>query len=298
MDYRKLGKSDLNVSRIAFGCMSLKGTEAENERIIHQAMEYGINYFDTADIYDNGRNEEALGKAIKEVRSSLIIASKVGNQPRADGSGLDWNPRKEYILKQVEGSLQRLQTDYIDLYQLHGGTINDPVDETIDAFETLKQQGKIRHYGISSIRPNVIREYVQRSTMVSVMMQYSLLDRRAEEEAFQLLQEHNISVVARGTVATGLLVDKEPKAYLNYTTEQVKEAAAIIAELSKNRTAAQTAIQFALHHPAVTSAVVGIRTLEQLKEAAEVFSVPALAEEELQQLSSAIDVNFYQEHRN
>src|SRR6202034_3432729 len=96
-------------------------------------------------------------------------------------------------------------TDYIDLYQLHGGTIDDPIDETIEAFELLQQQGKIRYYGISSIRPNVISEYVQRSNIISVMMQYSLLDRRPEESCLQLLQQNNIGVLARGSVAGGLL---------------------------------------------------------------------------------------------
>jgi aryl-alcohol dehydrogenase-like predicted oxidoreductase len=86
----------------------------------------------------------------------VIIATKVGNQWRADGSGWDWNPNKDYIISAVEQSLKRLQTDYIDLYQLHGGTMEDPIDETIEAFEQLQKQGKIRYYGISSIRPTVI----------------------------------------------------------------------------------------------------------------------------------------------
>ena len=96
-----------------------------------------------------------------------------------DGTG---TLQKNIFSSAVDQSLKRLQTDYIDLYQLHGGTIEDPIDEMIEAFETLKAAGKIRYYGISSIRPNVIREYVKRSSIVSVMMQYSLLDRRPEEE--------------------------------------------------------------------------------------------------------------------
>ncbi len=166
MEYKKLGKSDLKISRIGFGCMSLKDDQAENEQILHKAIEYGISYFDTADIYNKGMNETCVGKALKGKREQAIIATKVGNQLRSDGSGLDWNSRKEYILTAVEESLRHLQTDYIDLYQLHGGTIDDPIDETIEAFELLKKQGKIRYYGISSIRPNVIREYVRRSDII------------------------------------------------------------------------------------------------------------------------------------
>ncbi|MDQ3842542.1 MAG: aldo/keto reductase, partial [Bacteroidota bacterium] len=219
MEYRQLGTSNLQISKIAFGCMSLHQDEGAYQKIIDQAIASGINFFDTADLYDKGRNEEYLGQALKVKRKEVLIATKVGNQWRPDGSGWDWNPRKEYILTAVEKSLKRLQTDYIDLYQLHGGTIQDNIDETIGAFEQLVQQGKIRYYGISSIRPNVIREYVKRSHIVSVMMQYSLLDRRPEEEAFPLLQQHTIGVLARGSVAQGLLINKPPKPYLNYNTE-------------------------------------------------------------------------------
>ncbi|MCW3118914.1 MAG: oxidoreductase, partial [Chitinophagaceae bacterium] len=163
MKYNLLGKSSLAISEIGFGCMSLKGPEKENSDLIHKALDSGINFFDTADIYSQGKNEIIVGKALNKKRKEVIIATKVGNQWRKDGSGLDWNPDKKHILAAVEESLLRLQTDYIDLYQLHGGTINDTLDETIEAFEFLQAQGKIRHYGISSIRPNVIREYVQRS---------------------------------------------------------------------------------------------------------------------------------------
>src|SRR5882724_1023228 len=156
MRYRTLGGSQLNVSEIGFGCMSLGEDGRSNTALLHRALEKGINFFDTADLYQQGRNETFVGKALHNKRSEVIIATKVGNQWRPDGSGWDWNPRKVYILEAVNQSLSRLQTDYIDLYQLHGGTIDDPIDETIEAFEQLQQQGKIRYYGISSIRPNVI----------------------------------------------------------------------------------------------------------------------------------------------
>ncbi|HTM91038.1 MAG TPA: aldo/keto reductase, partial [Flavisolibacter sp.] len=178
MIYHQLGKSDLQISRIGFGCMSLKPNDPQSEKILHRAIELGINYFDTADLYDKGANEELLGRVLKEKRNQIILATKAGNHWRADGSGWDWNPRKEYILKCADESLKRLQTDYIDLFQLHGGTMNDPIDETMEAFEQLLKEGKIRYYGISSIRPNVIRHWSQHSNIVSVMTQNSLLDRR------------------------------------------------------------------------------------------------------------------------
>jgi aryl-alcohol dehydrogenase-like predicted oxidoreductase len=298
MNYKQLGNSDLKISSVSFGCMSLKGDQAENENVIHRAIEYGINYFDTADFYDKGLNEIMVGKALKAKRDKVVIASKVGNQWWLDGSGWDWNPRKDYILTAVEESLKRLQTDYIDLYQLHGGTIDDPIEETIDAFEKLKKQGKIRHYGISSIRPNVINRFVSLSNIASVMIQYSLLDRRPEETCLPLLEKNNIGVLVRGSVAGGLLVNKPSTAYLNYTEQQVQEmATAVKRQAIPGRSDAQTAIQFVLDHPAVTSAVVGIRTLEQLKDAVETLSVPRLAKNEKEELAKSIEANFYTDHR-
>jgi aryl-alcohol dehydrogenase-like predicted oxidoreductase len=298
MEYVQLGISDLRISRIGFGCMSLGDDDAANEIILHRAIDLGINFFDTADLYRKGMNELCVGKGLKPNRDKIYIATKVGNQWRADGSGWDWNPRKAYILAEVENSLQRLQTDYIDLYQLHGGTIDDPIDETIEAFEQLKQQGKIRHYGISSIRPNVIREYIKRSNIVSVMMQYSLLDRRPEETCLPLLLENNIGVLSRGAVAQGLLVNKPPKAYLNYSPQQVEQAAAAIQAVSNDqRNTAQTAIRFVLQHPAVIAAVAGIRTMQQLEEAVSAITAPPITAPEMKELQEAVVINKYEQHR-
>jgi aryl-alcohol dehydrogenase-like predicted oxidoreductase len=298
MKYKPLGKSGIQISEVSFGCMSLGSDDAENAQLLHQALDGGINYFDTADLYQGGENEKTVGRAFKDRRDKVILATKVGNQMRADGSGWDWNPRKSYILAAVEGSLQRLQTDYLDLYQLHGGTREDPIEETMEAFEILQQQGKIRHYGISSIRPNVIRQYVQRSRMVSVMMQYSLLDRRPEEACLDLLREHNIGVLVRGSYAQGLLIGKAPVAYLNYTAGEVEQAAAAVREVAGNsRTPAEIAGRFVLDHPAVTSAVLGIRTRGQLAQALRLAETNPLAEAERQTLRQALPVNTYQQHR-
>jgi aryl-alcohol dehydrogenase-like predicted oxidoreductase len=279
--------------------MSLDPAKEETGiRIIHQAIESGINFVDTADLYHKGLNEVLVGKALKSKRKEIILATKAGNQLRPDGSGWDWNPRKEYIIGAVEKSLSRLQTDYIDLYQLHGGTIDDPIDETIEAFEVLKQSGKIRYYGISSIRPNVIREYVKRSNIVSVMMQYSLADRRPEESVLSLLKEHNIGVLVRGAVAQGLLLGKAAKDYLGHSAEEINRAAeAIRTCITEDRTASQTAVRFVLQHPAVTSAVTGVSKMEQLKDIAGATDSPVLTEEEIKILQDSISAKKYQEHR-
>ncbi|SKC62578.1 aldo/keto reductase [Ohtaekwangia koreensis] len=298
MKYKKLGTSDLQISEISFGCMSLEDDHEANAKLLHTAFEKGINYFDTADIYQRGFNEETVGRAFKAMRSKVILATKVGNQPRSDGRGLDWNASRKYILQAVEKSLSRLQTDYIDLYQLHGGTLDDPIDETIEAFELLRQQGKIRYYGISSIRPNVIRQYITRSNIVSVMMQYSLLDRRPEEECLSLLDQNSIGVVTRGSIAKGLLVSKPAEPYLNYTAEQVSTAAEAVTSVSgASRSKTATALQFVLQHAAVTSAVVGIRTPEQLEENIRAAAAPQLTQNEIDLLRNSIPVNKYDQHR-
>lgn len=293
MNNVKLGTSDLWISEISVGCMSLDVHSTDSITLLQSAYESGINFFDTADLYDKGENEVLLGKALNNVRDEIIIATKVGNQIREDSSGWDWNPTKEYIVSAVEDSLRRLNTDYIDLYQLHGGTIDDPIDETIEAFEILKQQGKIREYGISSIRPNVIREWVQKSNMASVMMQYSLLDRRPEEEALDLLQEHGISVITRGSLAKGLLVDKPSKAYLDYNTSEVEK---LQSDLRETGQPLAYAIEFVLQHHAVASAVLGMRTIEQLEhnlKAHEVETDP----EVINRLKKILPQNTYSKHR-
>lgn len=172
------------------------------------------------------------------------------------------------------------------------------MDETIEAFEELKQIGKIRQYGISSIRPNVIQAYVNRSAMVSVMMQYSLLDRRPEETCLDLLHQHSIGVLTRGSLAQGLLVDKPAKPYLSHSLEEVKYAAdAIQALIQPGRTATQAALRFALHHPAVCSAVTGIRTMEQLQDSLDIQHSPRLTEAEFLVLSQSAKPTYYTEHR-
>lgn len=297
MEYAQLGRSGLSISRVAMGCMSLPLDEAANS-IIHHALSLGINYFDTADIYNDGINEEIVGKALRGRRHEAIIASKVGNVRKKDG-GLDWNPSRQHILRSIDESLRRLSTEYIDVYQLHGGTINDNIDEVIETFELLIQQGKIRHYGISSIRPNVVREYVSKSQIVSVMMQYSLLDRRPEEECLDLLQTNNIGILARGSVAQGLLVGKPSRPYLDLSAEEVRHAAEAVELLTNpSRTNTAIALGYVLQKEGITSAVVGMRTTEHVDEAVvAAVSAPNLSAGELESLAGAVRALRYKEHR-
>lgn len=298
MEYRTLPGADWQLSELSFGCMSLQGNDAENARLLHKAFDHGVNYFDTADLYQNGANEETVGKALQDRREEVIIATKVGNEMRPDGSGWDWNPTKNYILKAVDKSLQRLRTDYIDLYQLHGGTIDDPIEEVIGAFEELKAAGKIRYYGISSIRPNVIRTYLDRAQILSNMMQYSLLDRRPEEEAMHLLHEQGVGVMVRGALAKGRLAGKDVSGYLNYPLQAVDLLMNKIKSFSiEKMPLSKIALQWVLANPVVSTVVLGTRTEAQLDDALAYYNSPFLSEEQVRELSAVLKPNLYTNHR-
>mgnify|MGYP006289241257 CR=1 FL=1 len=264
MRYRKLGHSGIEVSELSIGAMSFR---ADQPKVAHDILNYGIeqgiNLIDTADLYEHGENEKLIGECIKNRRSDLVIATKVGNRWRDDGSGWDWVPTKDYILKAVDQSLKRLQTDYIDLYQLHGGTIDDPMDEVIEAFEMLIEAGKIRAYGISSIRPNTIRLFTDIGRPTSIMMQYSLLDRRPEEKMLNYLREQSIGVLARGVLAKGLLAAKPATPFLKYTESEVSE---LQKDMQKQGNIAAIALSFVLKNSALSSALVGFSSLNQIKE--------------------------------
>lgn len=302
MKKNRLGTSELMVSEIGLGCMSL-GTKVEPAvDLIHEALDHGVNLLDTADLYDAGRNEEIVGQAIRGRREQVIVATKVGNRRIPGKEGWSWDPSKAYIKQAVHESLKRLQTDYIDLYQLHGGTMDDPVHETIEAFEELKKEGLIRYYGISSIRPNVIREYVERASIVSVMNQYSVADRRAEEEVLPLLEQQGISVIARGPVASGVLADsgaaKADKGYLDYTPEQLHTIRQGLNRLvTDDRSMAQTAIRYALSHPAVAAVVPGASSRQQLLHNIAASKAAPLTAAEIQAIREHSPANLYKQHR-
>ncbi len=302
MERRRLGNSDLFVSEIGLGTMSLGSDEKIATSIIDNALEHGINFLDTADLYDRGLNEELVGKAIKSKRQNIILATKVGNRWHEGRDSWTWDPSKAYIKEGVKESLRRLQTDYIDLYQLHGGTVEDYIEETIEAFDDLTKEGIIRYYGISSIRPNVIREYVKYSNIVSVMMQYSLLDRRPES-IFPLLEENSISVIARGPLAKGVLTSKkkispsiEKNGYLSYSHVEIQGILNKLSTTERNRPLEATAIQFDLYSKVVGTVIPGASNVQQLINNAKTIDAPPLSLQEYTYLQSITKQEEYLQH--
>ena len=299
MKKRELGKSGLFVSEIGFGCMSLPNDLDESKRIVDAALHAGINYFDTADLYDAGRNEELIGEALIGKRQEIILATKAGNKLNADGAGWTWDSSKEHIMAAVKKSLLRLGTDYIDVYQLHGGTMDDDVEETIDAFQSLKKEGLIRQYGISSIRPNVINRFLESGSAVTVMMQYNLLDRRPEEW-FPMIHKAGASVITRGTIAKGYLtsegISKAEKTdgFVEYDGNALKQ---VIGSLeSKTGDLHAAAIAFVLEDKTVGSALIGARTTEQLLDSIIAYE-KKISRLEIAQLRNITKKHVYKEHR-
>ena len=264
MKQRTLGQSTLAISELSLGCMSLPTNLADAQYVIAAALDAGINYFDTADLYNKGVNEEIVGAALKSHRSDIILATKVGNRWQDGVDGWSWDASPQYMKQAVKESLRRLQTDYIDVYQLHGGTLEDQWPEIINTFDELKQDGLIREYGISSIRPNVFVPFLQNSNAISNMMQFNILDQRAAEW-FPLIEEAGASVVTRGSIAKGILTVEWKQRlanYMSYSEHEVKQVLEHLEQQFGNVHAASLA--YNLQYDAVASTVIGARTREQL----------------------------------
>lgn len=294
MDYVRLGNSGLKVSRISLGCWIFgsdsptygkpgKVSVTDSIRIIEKALDLGINFIDNANRYTGGEAEEILGKAIKGRRSDVVVATKVRGRmgPGPNDEGLS----RVHIMREVENSLRRLGTDYIDLYQAHSVDWETPLEETLRAFEDLISQGKVRYIGCSNFPAWVLAKSlwisdVQHFTkFVSIQPVYSLANREVEKEIQPLCVDQGIGMILYSPLAGGLLSGKyengapagsrgaaEPR-----MIEQVRrfeKGLGILKETAHatGKTPSQVALNWIINRPAVSSAIIGASQVEQLEE--------------------------------
>jgi len=209
METRRLGQN-LEVSALGLGCMGMSefyGTADEGEAIatIHRAIELGISFLDTADMYGPFTNEKLVGRAIADRRDKVVLATKFGNERGEDGSFLGINGSPEYVRRACDASLQRLGVDHIDLYYQHRVDLKTPIEETVGAMKELVETGKVRHIGLSEAAPDTIRRAHAVHPITALQTEYSLWSRDPEDEILPTVRELGIGFVAYSPLGRGFL---------------------------------------------------------------------------------------------
>jgi aryl-alcohol dehydrogenase-like predicted oxidoreductase len=209
MMQKALGKGGLLVSRMGLGCMGMSefygpGDEAESIRTIHRALDLGMNFLDTADIYGLGRNEELVGKAIRDRRNQAVLATKFGNVRGKDGSWLGVNGKPDYVRSCCEASLRRLGVENIDLYYQHRVDPETPIEDTVGAMAELVRQGKVRFLGLSEAAPETIRRACAVHSIAALQTEYSLWTRDPEGEVLTVCRENGVGFVAYSPLGRGI----------------------------------------------------------------------------------------------
>ncbi len=210
MDTRKLGSEGLEVGALGLGCMGMSefygvGDEAESVATVHRALELGVNFLDTADMYGPFTNEELVGRAIKGRRDEVVLATKFGNERRPDGSMVGINGTPEYVHQACDASLQRLGVEHIDLYYQHRVDPNVPIEETVGAMKELVTAGKVRFLGLSEAAPETIRRAHKVHPISALQTEYSLWSRDPEREILPTIRELGIGFVPYSPLGRGFL---------------------------------------------------------------------------------------------
>ncbi len=322
MQYTKFGKTGLEVSRICLGCMSFgvpdRGghpwslDEDRAKPIIHRALELGINFFDTANVYSDGTSEEILGKVLVPAipREELVLATKVHGRMREgpNGAGLS----RKAILQELDASLRRLRVDYVDLYQIHRFDPTTPLEETLEALSDAVKSGKVRYIGASSMYAWQFAKALFTSELhgwvrfVSMQNHYNLLYREEEREMLPLCADQGIAVIPWSPLARGRLArawgeetersrtDEFGRRLYSDSDRRIVEAVSSVAG-RRGVTMAQVALAWLLQRPEVTAPIVGVTRTEQLDELVGALSVE-LSPEEVAQVESPYEPHWVAGH--
>ncbi len=309
MEYIRFGNTGLRVSRICLGTMTYgKPTdrwkwalnEEQSRPFIQKALELGINFFDTADIYSYGASEEVLGSALKDFarRDEVVLATKVFNPMSKDPN--DAGLSRKHIMSSIDSSLQRLKTDYVDIYQIHRWDYNTPVEETLEALHDIVKAGKARYIGASSMYSWQFAKALYISDMngwtrfVSMQPHYNLIYREEEREMIPLCLDQKIAVIPWSPLARGLLTGKRSKERNEtyraktddfgkslYTSDSDFEIIGRLSELAAERSLppARVALAWLLSKPAVTAPIIGASKPGHLEDAVAAVSVKLTGDE-------------------
>ena len=315
MKHRKLGHTGLIVSEVALGSMQFGGKmnmgnlgQEDTSRMVKLALDNGINLIDTADVYSLGESETLLGNALKGIRREIVLATKV-RLPMSDNFNRSGATRVN-ILREVEGSLKRLQTDYIDLYQVHGWDSNTPLEETLRTLDDLVRHGKVRYIGFCNLMSwqaataVMLQERLGLERYVTAQMHYSLVGRGIEYEFQSFAEYHHIGILVWSPLAGGFLAgkysrDKPPPSGSRFAdagqfvpfdremgyrvVDKLKEVAA-----RHGASPARVAISWLLGRPAVSSVIIAARKAEQLEDNIRAVDL-RLSDDDVRQLDAASD---------
>lgn len=289
MDHRLLGRTGVRVSPLCFGAMNLGGPtpDAEGIRMLHAALDAGVNLVDTADVYHDGASEVVVGKALADRRDRVVLATKVHH--RTGPGPNDLGNSRLHILRACDASLRRLGTDYIDLYQVHRPSPDIPVDETLGALSDLVRAGKVRYVGCSTHPAWMVMEALAESERhgyaryVSEQPPYNLLDRRIENELVPLALRYGLALLPWAPLAQGVLAGRYPAGahlpgdsraarqpgsiYADRVTQRGIDAGARFATLATDHgvSPGQLALTWCKDQPGITAPIVGPRTMAQLE---------------------------------
>ncbi len=305
---RTLGKSGLAVTEIGIGLWAIGGDawgptdDQDSLSTIDIALEAGITFFDTADVYGAGHSEELLGQAMKGRRDKFIVATKIGWRNFDSERNQTAYNTVEKLIAGVESNLRRLQTDYVDIIQSHIDFRDSTMEIFLEGFQKLQQDGKVLSYGVSTSDFEYLKAFNADGNCATLQTDYSILNRTAEAEIFPYCMENDIGVIVRGPLAMGILTGKfaldtqfregdfrqrwqdNPEEHKTYLEDLAKVEKLRL--LAHDRTLAQLALQFVMANPAVTVAIPGAKTTKQLKDNVGAALLPALTQEEMTQINA------------